>query len=124
MPAMTPGGYLSVFTPGRGWTQRFADTMPAGLLHPDHAPCLLKAAKKLTDDGLVGLARLALLTLIEKSEEHDLKQQAKTFLNHRLPAHDVKKLAGVSPATVVTILLELELAGRLERHPGNQVSLL
>jgi DNA processing protein len=30
----------------------------------------------------------------------------------------------VSPATVVTILLELELAGRLERHPGNQVSLL
>jgi DNA processing protein len=30
----------------------------------------------------------------------------------------------VSPAMVVTILLELELAGRLERHPGNQVSLL
>jgi DNA processing protein len=30
----------------------------------------------------------------------------------------------VSPATVVTILLELELAGRLERHPGNQVSLV
>jgi DprA winged helix domain len=24
---------------------------------------------------------------------------------------------------VVTILLELELAGRLDRHPGNQVSL-
>jgi len=30
----------------------------------------------------------------------------------------------VSPAMVVTVLLELELAGRLERHPGNQVSLL
>jgi DNA processing protein len=30
----------------------------------------------------------------------------------------------VSPATVVTILLELELAGRLERHPGNLVSLV
>jgi DNA processing protein len=29
-----------------------------------------------------------------------------------------------SPAMVVTVLLELELAGRLERHPGNQVSLL
>lgn len=29
-----------------------------------------------------------------------------------------------SPAMVVTILLELELAGRLERHPGNQVSIL
>ena len=30
----------------------------------------------------------------------------------------------LSPAMVVTILLELELAGRLERHPGNQVSLV
>jgi DNA processing protein len=29
-----------------------------------------------------------------------------------------------SASMVVTILLELELAGRLERHPGNQVSLL
>lgn len=29
-----------------------------------------------------------------------------------------------SPAVVLTVLLELELAGRLERHPGNQVSLL
>ena len=30
----------------------------------------------------------------------------------------------LSPAMVVTILLELELAGRVERHPGNRVSLL
>ena len=30
----------------------------------------------------------------------------------------------LSPAAVATVLLELELAGRLERHPGNQVSLL
>jgi DNA processing protein len=29
-----------------------------------------------------------------------------------------------SPAVVAGVLLELELAGRLERHPGNQVSLL
>lgn len=29
-----------------------------------------------------------------------------------------------SPAIVATLLLELELAGRLERHPGNRVSLL
>ncbi|MGB0748478.1 MAG: DNA-processing protein DprA [Magnetospiraceae bacterium] len=29
-----------------------------------------------------------------------------------------------SPAVVHTVLLELELAGRLERHPGNMVSLL
>ncbi len=30
----------------------------------------------------------------------------------------------VSPALVAVVLLELELAGRVERHPGNQVSLL
>ena len=29
-----------------------------------------------------------------------------------------------SPAAVSVVLLELELAGRLERHPGNQVSLI
>lgn len=30
----------------------------------------------------------------------------------------------LTPAVLVTILLELELAGRLERHPGNQVSII
>jgi len=30
----------------------------------------------------------------------------------------------LTPAVVLTILLELELAGRLDRHPGNRVSLL
>jgi DNA processing protein len=30
----------------------------------------------------------------------------------------------LSAATVGAVLLELELAGRLERHPGNRVSLL
>jgi DNA processing protein len=29
----------------------------------------------------------------------------------------------LSAATVATVLLELELAGRIERHPGNLVSL-
>ncbi|MEE9317267.1 MAG: hypothetical protein V3U48_03145 [Rhodospirillales bacterium] len=29
-----------------------------------------------------------------------------------------------SPPVVSWVLLELELAGRLERHPGNQVSLI
>jgi DNA processing protein len=30
----------------------------------------------------------------------------------------------VSPAIVHMALLELELAGRLERHPGNRVALI
>jgi DNA processing protein len=37
---------------------------------------------------------------------------------------DLIRLAGTSPAVVRTILLELELAGRLERHGGGLVSLL
>jgi DNA processing protein len=33
-------------------------------------------------------------------------------------------MADASPAIVRTVLLELELAGRLERHGGGMVSLL
>jgi DNA processing protein len=37
---------------------------------------------------------------------------------------DLIRMAGVSPAIARTVLLELELAGRLERHGGGLVSLL
>src|SRR5262249_54092913 len=37
---------------------------------------------------------------------------------------DLVRLSGSSPAIVRTVLLELELAGRLERHGGSLVSLL
>ena len=37
---------------------------------------------------------------------------------------DLIRLTNVSPAVVRTVLLELELAGRLERHGGGMVSLL
>jgi DNA processing protein len=37
---------------------------------------------------------------------------------------DLIRISGLSPATMRTILLELDLAGRLERHPGGLVSLL
>jgi DNA processing protein len=33
-------------------------------------------------------------------------------------------MAGLSPAILRTVLLELELAGRLERHGGAMVSLV
>ncbi|QDL97809.1 DNA-protecting protein DprA [Rhodopseudomonas palustris] len=36
---------------------------------------------------------------------------------------DLIRLSGISPAVVRTVLLELELAGRLERHGGSLVSL-
>jgi DNA processing protein len=37
---------------------------------------------------------------------------------------DLIRLSGASPAVVRTVLLELELAGRLERHGGGLISLL
>ena len=37
---------------------------------------------------------------------------------------DLIRLSGASPTVVRTVLLELELAGRLERHGGGLVSLL
>jgi DNA processing protein len=41
-----------------------------------------------------------------------------------LPVDELVRQCQLSPAIVVTVLLELELAGRLERQPGNQVTLL
>jgi DNA processing protein len=37
---------------------------------------------------------------------------------------DLARLSRTSPAIVRTVLLELEIAGRLERHGGGLVSLL
>jgi DNA processing protein len=37
---------------------------------------------------------------------------------------DLVRMAGLSPAILRTVLLELELAGRLERHGGAMVSLV
>ena len=37
---------------------------------------------------------------------------------------DLIRMAGASPAVVRTVLLELELAGRLERHGGGLVSMV
>lgn len=37
---------------------------------------------------------------------------------------DIVRLSQTTPATVRTVLLEPEIAGRLERHGGGQVSLV
>jgi DNA processing protein len=41
-----------------------------------------------------------------------------------VPVDVIIRQSQLTPAVVVTILLELELAGRLERQPGNQVSII
>jgi DNA processing protein len=40
------------------------------------------------------------------------------------PVDDVVRRCQFSPAAVMVVLLELELAGRLELLPGNRVALL
>jgi DNA processing protein len=40
-----------------------------------------------------------------------------------VPVDELIRQAGLAPAAVQTVLLELELAGRLERHAGGRVSL-
>ena len=51
-------------------------------------------------------------------------QSSRQFKLEQNHAHDLVRLSGSSPAIVRVVLLELELAGRLERHGGALVSLL
>ena len=41
-----------------------------------------------------------------------------------VPVDELIRECQLSPAVVQTVLLELELAGRRERHPGNRVALI
>lgn len=58
--------------------------------------------------------------------EHDL-DEARRRVAEKLgpapvPVDEIIRQCQLAPAVVLTALLELELAGRLTRHPGNQVS--
>jgi DNA processing protein len=60
---------------------------------------------------------------------HEMPDSARSQLVERLgptpvAVDELIRQCQLSPSMVVSILLELELAGRLERHPGNQVSVL
>jgi DNA processing protein len=60
--------------------------------------------------------------------EKELETARQTIVGYLGPAptavDELIRQCQMSPAVVTTVLLELELAGRLERHPGNRVSLL
>jgi DNA processing protein len=62
-------------------------------------------------------------------DTYETPDSARTQLVERLgptpvAVDELIRQCQLSPSMVVSILLELELAGRLERHPGNQVSVL
>ncbi len=65
----------------------------AMLLHPQTADCLLPVGMKLTQGGLVRMARLVLMDRIRNSVDPQVRAKAEAFLRTRLPAHDVAKLA-------------------------------
>jgi DNA processing protein len=61
------------------------------------------------------------------SEDEALLLTARQLVIEKLgpapvPVDEIIRQCQLPPAVVLTILLELELAGRLTRHPGNQVS--
>jgi DNA processing protein len=49
---------------------------------------------------------------------------AETLSPAPVAVDEIVRTCQLSPALVSTILLEWELAGRIERHPGNRVSLI
>ncbi len=60
-----------------------------------------------------------------KTNADDVRRKVEQALGPGPTAVDeVVRQCQVSAALVATALLELELAGRLERHPGNRVALI
>jgi len=59
------------------------------------------------------------------SEIESSREVVKKMLNVTpVSVDEINRRCQMSPAVVSTVLLEIELAGHLERHPGNQVSLI
>jgi DNA processing protein len=58
------------------------------------------------------------------AEEQDRRRVAELLSAAPVPVDELVRQSGLAPAVVQTVLLELELAGRLERHAGGRVSLM
>jgi len=65
----------------------------AMLLAPDRADCVVDVADRLADDGLPRLARRALADRARRASDPAVRARAAHVLRHRLPAHDVAKVA-------------------------------
>lgn len=72
-------------------------------------PDLFQAPKASLDESELDRAREEILSILGLSP---------------VPVDEILRQCHLSPPVVATALLELELAGRLERHPGNRVVLL
>lgn len=65
---------------------------------------------------------MALPAVFEAESAHD--RIAASLGSTPVAVDEIIRSCQFSPAIVAAVLLELELAGRLERHPGNRVSLI
>ena len=65
----------------------------AMLLRPEHADCLFPVGIALTESGLVRPARMILIDRINNSSDQQVRKKSEVFLRHRLPDHDIAKLA-------------------------------
>lgn len=77
-----------------------------------------------TDDGSARLSAVS----SAKPDDADLEKARAAIIESLGPVpvtvDELLRNGQFSPAVASAVLLELELAGRLERHPGNQVSLI
>jgi DNA processing protein len=61
---------------------------------------------------------------IPAEADDEAREAVMSLLNATpVPVDELVRQSGLSPAIVQTVLLELELAGRLERHAGGRVGL-
>ena len=105
------------------------DLIRRGATLTETADDILGALQNQLGDPSAGPQRSSILYDKSESSESspELDQARHKVLEVLGPSPVVDELVRqcqLSPAIVVTVLLELELAGRLERHPGNLVTLL
>jgi tetratricopeptide (TPR) repeat protein len=77
----------------RGATGTETRVLVGMLAAPERADCLLPLGRTLTDGGLVRLSRLVLQDRARRSADPRVRREAEAVLRHRLPAHDVPKIA-------------------------------
>ncbi len=92
---------------GRNWLRDGADycrahDLPVGpetaallamLLQPERATCNVDFGTQLAADGLARLGRMVLLTQAAKAPSPEARKRAEWMLRHRLPDHQVPKIA-------------------------------
>ena len=100
------------------------EALPLPHLPPHSVPCggsvdiQNSPATRLTDEQCIDWLRLI-------RSDNVGPRTFRTLVNHFGSAHEAleRLMANTSAAIVRTVLLELELAGRLERHGGGMVTL-